>query len=125
MTLQISKEQFAALRRLGEEKFIVRASDFLREQFPAIAGGADPAKLAAAVRQAMARAAAYGFETERDIVSFLTAMMQLGPRFDEDPNLTTVQVPLRGMPGTPAPVRMAFLMNAVGDIVAERKRHGG
>jgi hypothetical protein len=123
MTLQISREQFATLHRQGEEKFIARAAQFLRDQFPANAGRAEPEKLAAAIRYAMGRAASYGFESERDIVNFLVAMMHLGPKFDEDPNLPTVQAPLRGMPDTPAPVRMAFLMNAVNEIIAERSRH--
>jgi hypothetical protein len=123
MTIQISRDQFDTMRREGEEKFVRRAAQFLREKFPAIAGRAEPDKLLVAVRAGMGRAAAHGFESERDIVQYLVAMIQLGPRFDEDASLSSVQLPLRGMPGTPAPVRMAFLMKAVNDIISERKRH--
>src|SRR6516164_2784623 len=99
MTIQISRDQFDTMRREGEERFVLRAAQFLREEFPAIAGRAEPDKLAAAIRAGMARAAAYGFESERDIVQYLVAMIHLGPRFDEDASLPSAQVPLRGMPG--------------------------
>jgi hypothetical protein len=123
MTLRISNDQFATLRRQGEEKFIARAAAFLREAYPATAGRAEPAKLDAAIRYGIARANGYGFATERDIVGFLVAMLEIGPKFDEDPRHAALHVPLRGMPGTPASVRMGFLMNAVNEIVAARRNH--
>ena len=115
MALQITPEQFTALQEQERERFVKRAADFLRARFPETAGRAEDRQLDVGIRAGIQRAARYGFATEREIVDWLSLMFRLGPRFDEDKRHADLQVPLRGMPGTPSAVRMAFLLNAAAE----------
>ena len=50
-----------------------------------------PQAFEAFVAHGLQRAAMHGFDSERDIVQYLLVMLHLGPRFDEDPALVTLQ----------------------------------
>ena len=89
--MHITSEQAQALKQPVVDAFPARATRFLQAEFPALAGQVGPQALEAFVAHGLQRAALHGFDGERDIVQYLLVMLYLGPRFDEDPALVTLQ----------------------------------
>ena len=89
--MQITSEQAQALQQPVIDGFPGRAGRFLEAEYPALARQVGPQAMAAFVAHGQQRAVLHGFRSEREIVHFLLVMLYLGPRFDEDPALSTLQ----------------------------------
>jgi len=89
--MHITSEQAQALKQPVVDAFPARAVRFLQAEYPALARQVGPQALAAFVAHGLQRAAKHGFHGERDIVQYLLVMLYLGPRFDEDAALVTLQ----------------------------------
>jgi len=89
--MQISQRQGAALARPSADGFNQRALDFLARHYPGLARRAGDERFMRLVEHGRARAVLHGFTSERHIVQYLLLMLHLGPRFDEDPGLPTLQ----------------------------------
>lgn len=115
--IRISPDTMAQLQASRTEDFVNRAVAFVKDGYPDIAARADSASLSELVRFAVERARRHGFVSERDIVKYLSVMISLGPRFDDDPRFEQVRLPLAEMPGTPPAVRIEFLLAMAEDML--------
>ncbi len=79
--ITVRREQFDALAQSGEESFESRLVLFLREQFPDSAAEDDTLFLQT-IRQQIARARSFGFQTERQLATWLVSAWALGIDFD-------------------------------------------
>jgi hypothetical protein len=121
--IKISTGMMAQLQASRVEDFVRRAVAFVADQYPRIAARADTGKLAELVEFAVERAGRHGFVSERDIIKYLSVMISLGARFDDDPRFEQIRLPLSGMPDTPPEVRIEFLLTMAGDML--QKDHAG
>jgi hypothetical protein len=115
--IKISQGMMAQLQTSRMDDFVDRAVAFVQNEYPHLAARADSVKIAELVRFAVDRARRYGFVGERDIVKYLSVMISLGPRFDDDPRFEQIRLPLSGMPDTATEVRIEFLITMAEDIL--------
>lgn len=91
--MHITARQAAEMSRATADGFTARASAFLKDRYPALAGQAGDDRLMQFVEHGRKRAQLHGFTSERDIVQYLLVMVHLGPKFDEDPRRAAVMAP--------------------------------
>ncbi len=89
--MHITSAQAQALRQPVIDAFPARAARFLQARYPALAEQVGPQAFDAFVAHGRQQAGRHGFTSERAIVQYLLVMLYLGPRFDEDPALTTLR----------------------------------
>lgn len=107
--MKISPSQMEFLVAARRKDFIVRASSFVRKTYPAVASRAEPEELERLVDFAILRAGKYGFVSEREVIKYLTVMVDFGARFDEDERFSHLLLPLTGMGETSPSIRIARL----------------
>lgn len=94
--LLIRKAQMKSLERAVLARFHTTARAQLRGALPA---GTPEERVDALLDHGLAKAAAAGMETERQILRFLAVMVALGPDFDRDPTRPRLGETLRqGLP---------------------------
>jgi hypothetical protein len=121
--MQITARQAEILARPQVEGFKLRAQEFLKREFPAIAQREDPAPLERFVAHGQERAVFHGFTGERDIVQYLVVMMHLGPFFDVDPVREPIMRMFLDASSTMKPaMRLRVLMQAA--KAAQRRTNG-
>jgi hypothetical protein len=91
VSMHISSRQAKVLQKPVVDGFPARASRFLQDEYPELARQVGPQAFDALVAHGQQRAVLHGFTSERHIVRYLLLMLYLGPRFDEDPTLATLQ----------------------------------
>jgi hypothetical protein len=111
--LIIRDEQQRAMARAALPDWITK---HLRQFFPRQCVALGEAALRERVHQGIARAIAYGFETETQISQYVDLMFVFGADFDTDPALSWPR-PLLADPARPAALRMEQLLEA-------GRRHG-
>jgi hypothetical protein len=108
--LVIRAEQIEALARPGLERFVRVAVEHVRTHFAALAASLGEPEVERGVRHALARARHHGFETERDLLGFVTLAFVFGKDFDTDPEHPWAAEILASR--EPAPIRMERLRTA-------------
>jgi hypothetical protein len=120
--MKIAARQVAALSRPPADSFDARAAEFLVRSYPEL-GLADDVRLRRFVGHGHERALQHGFTSERDIVQYLLVMMQLGPKFDEDPQYPALR-PFLDPASTMQPQwRLNVLLAAAARAPAPGERH--
>ena len=122
--MQLTHEQARTLQQPAAEAFPARAAQFLAREYPALAERVGAQAMAALVEHGQRRAALHGFTGERDIVQYLLVMLRLGPRFDEDPALVTLQPFLDAASTLPVQWRLNVLLSAARRRPEPGERHG-
>lgn len=122
--MHISRKQAKALHKPVIDGFPARASRFLQDEYPELAGQVGAPAFDALVAHGQPRAVHYGFTSEIHIVRYLLVMLYLGPRFDEDPALVTLR-PFLDAASTMSPEwRMHILFGAARRRPEPGARHG-
>jgi hypothetical protein len=85
--LVIRDAQIHVFEEAALGQFEQRMLGYLAESFPKQSAHLGTAQMRQVVSLGQQRAAGYGHHTEREIYFFLTIMLMLGSRFDEDPQL--------------------------------------
>ena len=80
--LKIRGEQMDVMAQAAMRGFEQRVAQHLNEHFPEECRRAGPERIAAAIRQGVARAARYGITSELDVVRYLDLSVVLGLDFD-------------------------------------------
>jgi hypothetical protein len=83
----VRQSQIDAFARAAVDDFVARMVARLERFFPDQSRDLGAAGLEARVREGVDRAARRGIEREYHVCLYLDVMMELGPRFDEDPSL--------------------------------------
>jgi hypothetical protein len=118
--MQITQRQGAALSRPSADSFNQRALAFLERHYPNLARRAGDERFMRLVEHGRARAVLHGFTSERHIVQYLLLLLHLGPRFDQDPDLATLQPLL----DPASPMAPAWRLNILTRIAARRPEPG-
>jgi hypothetical protein len=85
--LLIRKEQMEALSQHASASFRERAFEHIKKCVPREFEAKGPAAAWQSIDKAIAKAAGYGIEMERDVVRYLDTMYLVGEDFDVDPNI--------------------------------------
>jgi hypothetical protein len=99
--MQIRTEQFQALGRAREERFILEMTAHVRARFPAAAAALEGEALRSKVRELLDRARGYGLSTARDCARFLNVAATFDWQLDR-PDLAWIDAYLRD-PEVPSP----------------------
>ncbi len=85
--MRLSREQQAALQQTEREAFRVRVLAQVRRLFPGACASMGDEGTTALIGEGIQRALRHGFSSEQDAFRFITLLIALGPRFDDDPAL--------------------------------------
>jgi hypothetical protein len=107
--LRIRQEQVDALNDQADESFARKLVTILREGHADAVAGLAPDVLLARVGKGIVRARSHGLDFASSIASFVALMFEVGPRFDEHPDIRAALLAAAGVDGDP----MAEVLDAV------------
>ncbi len=87
---KIRPEQHKEFDRAAENSFVGRCIEFLKEKLPDQVGSLPPEILQQGVEDGIVKAKKYGMTWQSSLLTFVTLMFEVGPKFDQHPIISRI-----------------------------------